>query len=407
MGSGAKIALVALLILALIAIAKFVGSGKDDKSNLATNQAAPTAGSPKKDGARLVPPGTSGSTAPATRPVISNRPAGSGSPGNLAAGAGGGPAVGGSTSTGNPSTPGSSTSGPSSTGNLAHSQPVGPSVPIASAAGSNQPIQQPPGPIGAGLTSTGVSSGAGNASGPTSSAGALPRPIGNGITSSPPAPAATGASGSKAGESGAVASTGGAPPYRNLPTGSVEAGRTPAAAPAATTGRFIPASISGTGSGAAPSDGSSANPTRSPSREFPVTHKLAAGDSYWQLAEDYYGAGKGTKLYPHIAAANKNAKLIAGKTVLIPAPPAETAAQAPSAVSPGTLGGAPAAPRPAGGFVSSDERFNYYVVQRGDTLSGLAQRFLGSSEKMASLQAANGRLKYETLREGMKIRVPK
>ncbi len=396
MGSGAKIALVALLILALIAIAKFVGSGKDDKSILGANQPAPPAGSPKKDGPRLVTPGTGGSTAPSTaqRPVISNRPATAGSAGNP----GPGPvaaSAGAQSSPSSPATASPTTSIASSAGGIAPSPSGGSGVPPASpttastpsATGSIQPIQQP-GPIG-----NGAAGGTGSGPRPATSGGTPPRPIVGGIASAPTGPPPSGATISRTGEP----STAGAPPFRNLPTAPADGAR--ATAPATS---LVPAAvISSTGPVASPLSDSSSNPARSRSHQFPITHKLVSGDCYWQLAEDYYGAGKGGKLSSHIAAANRNANLIAGKTALIPAPPPETAP------APATASGSPAPQRPAATFVSSDERFNYYVVQPGDTLSGLAMRFLGSTDRIGSLHAANTRLKYEMLRAGMKIRIPK
>jgi len=49
----------------------------------------------------------------------------------------------------------------------------------------------------------------------------------------------------------------------------------------------------------------------------------------------------------------------------------------------------------------------YYQVQKGDTLTGIAKRLLGGAEKVTALEAANPTLRYETLREGARLRIPR
>ncbi len=125
-----------------------------------------------------------------------------------------------------------------------------------------------------------------------------------------------------------------------------------------------------------------------PSR-FPVQHTLVPGESYWRLAEIYYGAGKGY-LYPVIVDANGNAKLIAGKTVTIPSPPVETPKTGTSAL-PGTV-------------TSSSSGELTYIVLKGDTISEIAVRF---KVAQSDIEDANPHLKYQVLRAGEKITIPK
>ena len=55
---------------------------------------------------------------------------------------------------------------------------------------------------------------------------------------------------------------------------------------------------------------------------------------------------------------------------------------------------------------SSDGRYVYYVVRKGDTLDGIARRFLkkGAAEKILQ---ANRSLYYTSLKAGERIRIPK
>lgn len=146
-----------------------------------------------------------------------------------------------------------------------------------------------------------------------------------------------------------------------------------------------------------------------PPAGFPLTHRVEVGDSYWRIAERYYGQGMG-RLHPVISAANEGGKLIAGKTIQVPAPPAEGALPAEAGQVPAALSRPAATPRaggagPAGGIVSSDGQYDYYIVKGGDTLSSLALKFYGNSREIAAIENANPHLRYETLRQGDRIRI--
>ena len=162
-----------------------------------------------------------------------------------------------------------------------------------------------------------------------------------------------------------------------------------------------------------------------PTGRFPAQYVVKRGDSYWALAEKYYKAGK---YHQRISKANGAKKLKPGMKISIPAPPAVSkkrkAFKATGLVSasPGVQvtttppAGAsqpskPSAKRMRGDALdklpqSSDGRYVYYVVRKGDTLDGIARRFLkkGAAEKILQ---ANRSLYYTSLKAGERIRIPK
>ncbi len=146
-------------------------------------------------------------------------------------------------------------------------------------------------------------------------------------------------------------------------------------------------------------DGSSTLVTRELPKDlssFPREYVVQSGEGYWRIAETVYGPGKGAYC-KFIQVANKNAKLIPGKKITIPAPPPE-APNAGSAVK-------PEAPKPEA--VTSDDRFIYYTVQKGDTWTRIAERFYKDPNAFPQIQSANRKISYETLRAGQKILIPK
>jgi nucleoid-associated protein YgaU len=419
MGSGAKIALVALLILMVVAVAKFVQNGKEE--------GIPPGGGPgaqKKDagvvGEKKDPSGqprlVKGSHA--ERRIITNRPGSStGTP--AAIGVPGSAVIPGSPpGPGTVSGAGSSAgSPPAPSGALAQRQPAdAPHVLRREEPQEGMPPQgspfPPPRPIASGSSSGGAASG-------PSSGGVAPSGPGAGDAEArvPGAAAATSSTSSP----GTIAGTFGPrsdPSPAAGPAGAVlnrdlasKAGGPGESAPAVKLPEVGTLSMAEEIAGGAAAPGARSLP-RTPRADhsapsallsFPVSHKVESGESYWRLAEKYYGPGKG-KLYTLVSAANGGAKLIAGKTIKIPAPPA-----APKEGSPAIAQGSarPAAARAQGGVVSSDGQYDYYLVQRGDTLSTLAVRFYQSPAKTSLIEAANPSLRYETLREGAKIRIPK
>jgi LysM repeat protein len=85
-----------------------------------------------------------------------------------------------------------------------------------------------------------------------------------------------------------------------------------------------------------------------------------------------------------------------GRKLVIPPKP-ERAAAEPAVV--------PA--RPADGIVGNGPGYRLYLVEKGDTLSGLAERFYQSSatDKQALIEDANPHLKYGYLRAGERIKI--
>ncbi len=338
MGSGAKIALVALLILMVVAVAKFVQNGSDEA---AQNAAA------KKEsaGPRLSTPSTAAGAPNLTkRAPISSRTS--------------------------PQTP------------PALGQPAAKAA--SPAAAEPKPAPRPESPV-AQASPTAPGAPARPAATPAAPPASFPAPV------PPRSPEAERPSASP-GSEGVVARA--APPAN--PGGSIHRDIAPEAA-------------QGPSSGPRP-QGPEPEP-RAPSREttmppavtapsplassFPQDYKVESGDSYWKIAERFYGTGKG-KHYKAITSANSNINLVPGKTIKIPAPPAETAPPAPSGVAARSVR-APAAP-------SNPEAEFEYLVQRGDNLTGIARRF---NRTLRQIESANPSLQYQTLRAGAKIVIPK
>jgi LysM repeat protein len=387
MGSGAKIALVALLILMVVAVAKFVQNGKEDEApTVASKKDAGAQAKVGANGPRLADPKTP--RTPGTGQVLTSRQPISGAavaPGTR--------------------TPATGVQTPGPIGGQTGQTAVQPGIPRPP--GEVRPAAAPP----TARESTGPS-----VPPLVSSAGGAPVPIGSSLPSPAPPP-----------ESKKVEGTI-APPNPDLSRPREEGKTTPPPAvmvvsqnPATQAERESPSPalkksaepptpgvIGLVADEGQPVPKNEALP-RGQAKAFPINHLVEPGESYWRIAEKYYGSGNG-RLHSTISAANGGGKLIAGKTISIPAPP-------PSLTSPPKEPGirretttpteSTKPSRPTGGIVSSDARYDYYQVQKGDTLTGLAKRFLGGAGKVAALEAANPSLRYETLREGARIRIPK
>ena len=144
---------------------------------------------------------------------------------------------------------------------------------------------------------------------------------------------------------------------------------------------------------------------------FPRKHTVRSGENYWLLAKKYYGQGR---LYKSILEANHDVKLEPGVIVTIPPSPAPansvTPAPAPTtgpATRNSTVGKKGSVQRNSVERTPSDAKYFYYTVRRGETLSGIAKKFYGNGKAYRRIQDANRALRYETLRAGEKIRIPK
>lgn len=347
MGSGAKIALVALLILMVVAVAKFVQNSAEDQTSTANSAAGA-----KKDGSRAVQPAAPSGLKVGGAKISSQQP------GRTASGQSPAGQIPGAPPRPQPSQANQASSSPTTVGQAQPPAPAGP------AATPQNPVS--PQPQGA------------SGQKPAGDASAIAA-----LVSPPKAADPEPAKGKIAGELAFAGQL-----SRNLPSGSGGLGASrpePNPLNADTVGTI------GTGDAAAPA----VDPAK-----FPMTHTIAAGDSYWKIAEKYYGSGGG-KHMKLVAAANNNVLLLPGKTAKVPALPAEVAGppRAPkgSASSPGALRAAPAT-----AVVAGDAEFEY-TVQKGETLWSIGQKF---SRNWKTIEDVNN-LSYTTLREGAKIRIPK
>jgi nucleoid-associated protein YgaU len=136
--------------------------------------------------------------------------------------------------------------------------------------------------------------------------------------------------------------------------------------------------------------GASASGTSSPTSD--ITVEIAKGDSLYELAQRHLGSGA---RYREILAANPGIdamKLREGTLVVIPTALRSTASRAePLRSSP-----------PRGGVET-------YVIQRGDTLSGIAKSRLGSASRWKAVFEANQDVLADPgrLKEGIQIVIPR
>jgi nucleoid-associated protein YgaU len=140
------------------------------------------------------------------------------------------------------------------------------------------------------------------------------------------------------------------------------------------------------------------------------TYKVVAGDTFRTISERFYGTSKHA-----VAIAKANpfldpARLSPGKVVIIPPDPDHpqavpaSAGLPPAPASTTAPGQAASSPKVATPAAAADE----YVVEAGDTLSGIAGKLLGDQGKAKAIFELNrDRLKSENaLKIGQKLRIP-
>ena len=126
----------------------------------------------------------------------------------------------------------------------------------------------------------------------------------------------------------------------------------------------------------------------------PTSHVVQANDSYWSIAQKYYGNGNYHKL---IEVANSGVALKPGQTIKIPPSPVDAKSAKP-AVSLTLTGSTQPAVSAADGTT--------YIVASGDTLTSIAQKKLGSGANAPLLMKANPGVDPNKLRVGQKLVIP-
>ena len=128
------------------------------------------------------------------------------------------------------------------------------------------------------------------------------------------------------------------------------------------------------------------------------SYVIQDGDSLWRIAQRFYGDGT---LHAVIAKANPSVPIQPQRELVIPPRPSGTADQVRVSADPPKR----SAKEPAGVVGRTSEHF-VYLVEPGDTLSGIAMKFYGDPNKYAVLEEANQELKYQVLQADSRIRVP-
>lgn len=160
------------------------------------------------------------------------------------------------------------------------------------------------------------------------------------------------------------------------------------------------------GSGAADDEPEPVPSDPGPSGSGQGSHEIREGDSWWAIAKQHYGYGV---VWPELKKANPGVSMRPGKELVIPEldPKVIEAARekarraARSEVERSSPdGGSSSSSTSTGGYIS-------YKVQRGDTLRGLAKRYLGDPNLYHRIEDANKDVKYTGLIAGTTIRIPK
>ena len=160
---------------------------------------------------------------------------------------------------------------------------------------------------------------------------------------------------------------------------------------------------------------------------YPKVHQIAKGESPWRVAAKYYGRAT-PKLCEHIMNANPGVKFHPGKSLKIPAPPADlkvstrpsgkkdskpaklvTANPSNSAGSSGKARKGTAPKRGAGKSTAAADDKTWYTVQKGDSLSKIAKRFYSDSTKYPKIVKANPQLDlhFTVLLPGTRLKIPR
>jgi nucleoid-associated protein YgaU len=136
----------------------------------------------------------------------------------------------------------------------------------------------------------------------------------------------------------------------------------------------------------------------------PRTYRIQEGDTLWSIASRELGDGKRHKELADLnrGRLGKDGTLRVGASILLPGSAASAQADG-TAATPADR--APAEPKPA---TAKKGGKTVYTVRSGDTLGGIAARFLGSSSKYEALLLANADTLQDedSLQVGMELTIP-
>jgi nucleoid-associated protein YgaU len=125
--------------------------------------------------------------------------------------------------------------------------------------------------------------------------------------------------------------------------------------------------------------------------ENTTTYKVKDGDSFWTIAEKFYGSGA---RFNDIAKANPSLKsnnLSVGTVLTIPLDKPKTAAVSSNSGSPS---------------LSTSSSQKTYKVQEGDSFWSIASKMLGSGAEWEKIARANPSVNPDSLRVGSTLVIP-
>ncbi len=140
---------------------------------------------------------------------------------------------------------------------------------------------------------------------------------------------------------------------------------------------------------------------------FPRVHVVQSGDSFWRIAEKYYGE-VGAKYYKNIQRANPGKKMIPGVKVTVPAPPVKLTATKKIVKDPKkTVSKKTNNKTVINAKLSKDGRHYLHKVVKGDTLSGLSLKYYKNPRNYGPIVDANPELRVFNLQIGQTVKIPR
>ncbi|HMS17028.1 MAG TPA: LysM domain-containing protein [Planctomycetota bacterium] len=176
------------------------------------------------------------------------------------------------------------------------------------------------------------------------------------------------------------------------------------------------------------------SPEPKPAEEKVAEQVVKDGDSLWKICASHYGAAHADAMVPLVAEASgltNASRLTKGQIIRLPALPEKVLVKG----DPTPIGGAGGQPLAQGDkaekpapkkkpvrlsvpslpFVPGAQNSveievhdaDTYVVAKGDSLGGIAQRLLGSARRASEIAERNGITNYDSIYEGQVLRLPK